>query len=196
MDALFQNFCAKLASPSARSPAHRSDSGPYRLLEAVQTIRNDIALLEEQREETGKRLERGESFFRKFMNSGAPADLKASLNDLELRLKHQELKLEELAPQIDSARQKLDFFVKDHSGKLGEYLNEPENAKRLFDAGSANEAEAPVRERLLLRLLDRLEQHQVLYHVLAGYEIRPIVFRVLPADPLAAVAQALCPKRR
>src|SRR5216683_7430556 len=155
MDALFQEFLREAGFTVSQEPPHTEAIQAHTaLLEAVQTIRSDIALLEEQREETRKRLERGESFFRKFMNSSAPADLKASLNDLELRLKHQELKLEELGPQIDSARQKLDFFVKDHSGKLGEYLNEPDNAKRLFDASSANEAEAPVRERLLLRLLD------------------------------------------
>ncbi len=81
---------------------------------------------------------------------------------MELRLKHQEFKLEELGPQIDAARQKLDFFVKDHAGRLGEYLNEPENAKRLFDVSSASEAEAPARARLLAQLLDRLELQDVL----------------------------------
>src|SRR6266403_662654 len=195
MDELFQEFLREAGFTVSQEPPHTEAIQAHTaLLEAVQTIRNDIALLEEQREETRKRLERGESFFRKFMNSGAPADLKASLNDLELRLKHQELKLEELVPQIDSARQKLDFFIKDHSGKLGEYLNEPENAKRLFDAGSANEAEALVRERLLLRLLDRLEQHQVLYHVLAGYEIRPIVSEYCPPVHLQQLRKALVSK--
>jgi len=195
MDTLFQEFLREAGFTVSQEPPHTEAIQAHTaLLEAVQTIRNDIGLLEEQREETRKQLERGESFFRKFLNSGAPADLKASLNDLELRLKHQELKLEELGPQIDSARQKLDFFVKDHSGKLGEYLNEPENAKRLFEASSANEAEAPVRERLLLRLLDRLEQHEVLYHVLAGYEIRPIVSEYCPPVHLQQLRKALVSK--
>ena len=105
MDALFQEFLREAGFTVSQEPPHTEAIQAHTaLLGAVQTIRNDIALLEEQREETCKRLERGESFFRKFLNSGAPADLKASLNDLELRLKHQELKLEELAPQIDSAR--------------------------------------------------------------------------------------------
>src|SRR5258707_12877301 len=69
---------------------------------------------------------------------------------------------------------------KDHAGKLGEYLNEPENAKRLFDASFAGEAEAPTRSRLLSRLLDRLEQHEILYHILASYEIRPIAADYCP----------------
>jgi hypothetical protein len=195
MDTLFQEFLREAGFTASQEPPHTEAIQAHTaLLEVIQTIRNDIALLEEQREETRRRLERGEGFFRKFLNSGAPADLKASLNDLELRLKHQETKLEELGPQIDSARQKLDFFVKDHSGKLGEYLNEPDNAKRLFEASSANETEAPVRERLLLRLLDRLEQHEVLYHVLASYEIRPIVSEYCPPVHLQQLRKALVSK--
>ena len=195
MDALFQDFLREAGITFSQEPPHTEAIQAHTaLLEAVQTIRTDIALLEEQRDETRKRLERGESFLRKFLNSGDPADLKASLNDLELRLKHQELKLEELAPQIDSARQKLDFFVKDHSGKLGEYLNEPENAKRLFDTSTASEAEAPLRARLLLQLLDRLELQEVLYHVLASYEIRPIVSEYCPPVHLQQLRKALVSK--
>jgi hypothetical protein len=195
MDALFQDFLREAGITFSQEPPHTEAIQAHTaLLEAVQTIRTDIALLEEQREETRKRLERGESFFRKFLNSGDPADLKASLNDLELRLKHQELKLEELAPQIDSARQKLDFFVKDHSGKLGEYLNEPENAKRLFDVSTASEGEASLRARLLLQLLDRLELQEVLYHVLASYEIRPIVSEYCPPVHLQQLRKALVSK--
>jgi hypothetical protein len=195
MDALFQDFLREAGITFSQEPPHTEAIQAHTaLLEAVQTIRTDIALLEEQRDETRKRLERGESFLRKFLNSDDPADLKASLNDLELRLKHQELKLEELAPQIDSARQKLDFFVKDHSGKLGEYLNEPENAKRLFDVSTAGEAEAPLRARLLLQLLDRLELQEVLYHVLASYEIRPIVSEYCPPVHLQQLRKALVSK--
>ena len=195
MDALFQEFLREAGITVSQDPSHTEAIQAHTaLLEAVQALRNDISSLEEQRENTRQRVGRGEGFFKKFLNSGDPADLKAALNDIELRLKHQELKLEELGPQIDSARQKLDFFVKDHSGKLGEYLNEPENAKRLFDASSANEAEAPIRERLLLRLLDRLQQHEVLYHVLAGYEIRPIVSEYCPPVHLQQLRKALVSK--
>ena len=144
-DALFQEFIREAGVTLAHDPAHAEAIQVHTaLLESVQTIRTDIATLEEQRGSTRKRLERGDSFLTKFLSSGDPADLKASLNDVEQRLKHQECKLEEMGPQIDSARQKLDFFVKDHAGKLGEYLNEPENAKRLFDASSAQRPKLPI----------------------------------------------------
>jgi len=195
MDALFQDFLREAGITPSHDPAHTEAIQTHTaLLEAVQAIRADIANLEEQRENTRKRLDRGDGFFTKFLNSGDPADLKASLNDLELRLKHQECKLEELGPQVDAARQKLDFFVKDHSGKLGEYLNEPENAKRLFDASSASETEAPARSRLLARLLDRLEQLEILYHVLASYEIQPIAADYCPPVHLQQLRKALVSK--
>jgi hypothetical protein len=195
MDALFQEFIREAGVTLGHEPAHTEAIQAHTaLLDAVQATRADIATLEEQRESTRKRLDRGDSFLTKFLSSGDPADLKASLNDVEQRLKHQECKLEELGPQIDAARQKLDFFVKDHSGKLGEYLNEPENAKRLFDASSAGEAEATTRARLLARLLDRLEQHEILYHVLASYEIRPIASEYCPPVHLQQLRKALVSK--
>src|ERR1700674_1674775 len=195
MDALFQEFLREAGLAISQDPAYTEALDAYNLLlETVQAIRTDIANLEEQRESTRKRLDRGDGFFRKFLNSGDPADLKASLNDLELRLKHQEYKLEELEPQIDAARQKLDFFVKDHAGKLGEYLNEPENAKGRFDASSPGEAEALVRARLLARFHDRLEQLEILYHVLASYEIRPIATDYCPPVHLQQLRKALVSK--
>jgi hypothetical protein len=195
MDTLFQEFLSEAGVTLGHDPAHTEAVQAHTvLLETVQSIRTDIATLEEQREATRKRLDRGDSFLTKFLNSGDPADLKASLSDVEQRLKHQECKLEEMGPQIDAARQKLDFFVKDHAGKLGEYLNEPENAKRLFDASSAVEAEAPTRARLLARLLDRLEQHEILYHVLASYEIRPIASDYCPPVHLQQLRKALVSK--
>src|SRR5712664_969230 len=195
MDTLFQEFLREAGVKLSHDPAHTEAIQAHtELLDAVQAIRAEIANLEEQRENTRKRLDRGDGFLTKFLSSGDPANLKASLNDVELRLKHQEFKLEELDPQIDAARQKLDFYVKDHAGRLGEYLNEPENARRLFDASSAGEAEAAVRARLLAQLLDRLEQYEILYHVLASYEIRPIVSDYCPPVHLQQLRKALVSK--
>ena len=195
MDTLFQEFLREAGVSLSHDPAHTEAIQAHTsLLEMVQAVRAEIANLEEQRENTRKRLDRGDGFFGKLLNSGDPADLKASMNDLELRLKHQECKLEELGPQIDAARQKLDFYVKDHAGRLGEYLNEPENAKRLFDVSSASEEEAPTRARLLAQLLDRLEFQEVIYHVLASYEIRPIAADYCPPVHLQQLRKAIVSK--
>lgn len=195
MDTLFQDFLCEAGLSISQDPAfNEANQAHNALLEQAQGMRNEIASLEEQRESTRRRIERGDSFLTKFLNSADPGDLKASLNDIELRLKHQEYKLEEIGPQIDAAKQKLDFFNKDYKGRLGDYLNEPENAKRLFDAAAAPEGDGPLRAGLLSRLLERLEQHEILYHVLASYEIRPIARDYSPPVHLQQLRKALVSK--
>jgi len=192
MDALFQAFLREAGITVTEDPAHAEAVQSHTaILETVQTIRNEIANLEEQREATRRRLERGGGFFNKFLSSDDPADLKASLHDIELRLKHQEYKLEEIGPQVDEARQKIDFFRKGHETRLGEYLNEEENAKRLFDPNAGAPESASLRAQLLTRLVDRLEQHEMLFHVLASYEVRPIVAEYCPPVHLQQLRRAL-----
>src|SRR5438132_13091319 len=146
---LFQEFLREAGITVADDPAHKEAVETHTALrERVQATRNEITNLEEQREATRKRLDRGGGFFNRLLSSDDPADLKASLHDIEGRLKHQELKLEELGPQVEDARQKLDFFRKGKASRLGEYLDEPENAQRLFDPKGGPES-APLRAQLL-----------------------------------------------
>ena len=168
MDALFQEFLCGAGLTIGQDPAFAEANQAHNaLIEQAAAMRYEIVSLEEQREAIRKKLERGESFLNKFLNSADPSDLKASQNDVEMRLKHQEVKLEEMGPQIDAAKQKLDFLIRIIRARLGDYLNDPENAKRLFDA-SDGDTETTEKARLLAQLVDRLEQHDVLYHVLAA----------------------------
>src|SRR5215467_2432213 len=192
MDALFQAFLREAGITITEDPAHaEAVQGQSAVLATVQSIRNEIANLEEQREATRKRLERGGGFLNKLLSSDDPADLKASLHDIELRLKHQEYKLGEIGPQVEEARQKLDFFRKGHETRLGEYLNEEENAKRLFDPDAGAAESAALRAQLLTRLVDRLEQHEMLFHVLASYEVRAIAAEYCPPVHLQQLRRAL-----
>jgi len=150
--------------------------------------------LAEQREALRKRLERGDSFLNKFLNSADPSDLKASLSDVEARLKHQEVKLEEFGPQMEASRQKLEFLTKDYKGRLGDYLNDAENAKRLFGYASATDGDTSIRGKLLSELLERLEQKEIIYHLLASYEIRPISAEYSPPVHLQQLSKALVSK--
>src|SRR5437588_343717 len=195
MDALFQEFLREAGITVSDDPAHKEAVETHTaLIESVEAIRREITRLEEQRETTRKRLDRGESFFNKFLSSDDPAELKASLNDIESQLKDQELKLEEMGPEGEEARQKLDFFRKGKACRLGEYLDEPENAQRLFDPNAGPEDSAPLRAQLLTRLLDRLEQHEMLFHVLASYEVRPIAAEYCPPLHLQQLRRALVSK--
>jgi class 3 adenylate cyclase len=195
MDELFQDFLRDSGLGMAAEPAYvEARQAHQNLLELAQAMRNEIANLEEQRESLRKRLDRGESFLNKFLSSADPADMKASLNDVESRLKHQETKLEETGPQIEAARQKLEFFTKDYKGKLGDFLNDPENGKRLFDQTSVAANGDSERGKLLAELLERLEQQEIIYHVMSSYEIRPLLEQYCPPVHLQQLRKALVSK--
>lgn len=193
MDAVFQEFLREAGVSISHEPAYAEANAAYSaLLQQVHGMRTEIVNLEEQRESLRKRLDRGDGFLTKFLNSGDPADMKASLNDVELRLKHQQYKLEEMGPELDAAKQRVDYFIKDYAGKLGDYLNELENVKRLF--GGGDEPARSEHGRLLAELTDRLEHHEILYHVLASYEIRPIAGDYNPPVHLQQLRKALVSK--
>ena len=192
MDELFQEFLQQAGVAVPReSDFVDAEQGYKSMLEQAQAKRDEIVNLETQREALRKKLERGDSLLNKFLGPSDPANIKASLNDIELRLKHQQLKLEEFGPQIEAAKQKLDFFLKDHNSRLGDYLNDPQNARRLFDPDAEPETLRAVRMQLLTQLLDRLERHEVLYHILAGYEIRAIAAQFHPPLHLQQLRKAL-----
>ena len=195
MDALFQDFLqqAGVAIPQDAG-FDEAQQGSQSALDQEQAMRDEIAHLETQREALRKKLGRGDSFLNKFLGPSDPADIKASLNDIELRLKHQQLKLEEFLPQLEITKQKLDFFLKDHNSRLGDFLNDPQNARRLFDPAAEPESQRPLRAQLLSRLLERMEQHEVLYHILAGYEIRSISGQFHPPLHLQQLRKALVSK--
>src|SRR5215467_6687289 len=195
MDALFQDFLQQAGVTVPQSAEFKDAESSYQsMLAAAQAMRDEIANLEEQRETLLKKLGRGDGFFNKFLGSNDPANTKASLNDIELRLKHQQVKLEEFGPQVEAAKQKLDYFLKDQNSRMGDYLNDPENAKRLFDPAAEPESLRALRSQLLSRLLERLEQHEVLYHILAGYEIRAISAQFHPPLHLQQLRKALVSK--
>jgi class 3 adenylate cyclase len=195
MDALFQEFLNHAGVVVSKDPAFQeAEKANTDVIQEAQVMRDEIARLEEQKEAIRKRLDRSDSFLNRFRAPADPADLKASLNDIELRLKHQQVKLEEFGPQLESARQKLDYFHKDYKGKLGDYLNDPENAKRLFDPAGEPEGTRAERTGLLTQLLERLEQQDVLYHVIASYEIRAIAATYHPPVHLQQLRKALVSK--
>jgi class 3 adenylate cyclase len=195
MDELFQDFLRDSGVAITQDAVYTEATQAHAtVLGNAQAMRDEIANLSEQREGLRKRLERGDSFLNKFLNSSDPSNLKASLSDVEARLKHQELKLEEFGPQVEASRQKLEFLTKDYKGRLGDYLNDPENAKRLFGYASATDGDTSIRGKLLLELLERLEQQEVIYHLLASYEIRPISAEYSPPVHLQQLRKALVSK--
>ena len=60
-----------------------------------------------------------------------------------------EKELEKLAPQIEAAKQRMEFLASEYQNRLGDYLNQPQNARRLFDvqapAGESKRVQWPLR---------------------------------------------------
>jgi len=195
MDALFQDFLKEAGIRVAPDSAPAKGAEEYRTLFAeAERMRGEVASLEEQRESLRKRQEKGDGLLNKFLSATDPAEVKASLTDVENRLRHFQKTLEDMGPRLDRAKKQAEFVQKDYEGKLGDYLNEPENARKLFDAGSAPENERETRAKLLGQLTSRLEQHEMMPHLLASYEIRPIAGDYCPPVHLQQLRKALVSK--
>jgi len=192
MDALFHEFLKEAGAniPHEQPTVPAADS--YKALFAeAEHRRAEIVSLEEQRENLRKKLERGDGLLNKFLSSTDPAEMRASVSEIETRLKVHQARLEELAPQLDRAKQQVDFVNKDYQGKIDDYLNEPENARRLFDPSFGEEGDRAARTRLLTQLVSRLEERELIVHILASYEIRPIASDFCPPVHLQQLRKAL-----
>ena len=195
IDTLFLELLRNAGLAIEQKPAHMEAKQELeQLLEQAQVTRNDLSSLELQAGTLRKKLERGDGFMNKILGSADPSDLRASLTDIESRLKYQEGKLEQMAPKIEAAKQKVDFWDKEFQGDLGDYLNNPDNAKVLFDASGATGADAAERARLLSKLVERLEEQDILYQILAGYEIRSLASDYSPPVHLQQLRKAVVSK--
>jgi hypothetical protein len=197
MDELFQQFLKDSGCnvPQAATTSQESETSK-KLFAEVDRIKKQIAALEEQRESLTKQLQGGSGLFNKLLsNPPAPAETRASMNRIAGQLKSLREKLAEFTPQLESARQHVDFVNQDYEGRLGDYSNEPENARRLFDViGAADEGERSIRARLLAQLTQKLEERELMLHILASYEIRPIAGNFCPPVHLQQLRKALVTK--
>jgi len=194
VDGLFQDFL-KEAGVELPHEAATKEAEAFREFSAeAESAYSQLSALEEQRELLRKKLDRGERLFNKILTTANPAELRSSLAATEKQMKALQLKLEQLAPQLESARQQADFVNKDKQGKLGDYLNDPENARRLFDVAGADEADRATRARLLSQLTMRLEEKELTPHILASYEIRPVAGDFCPPVHLQQLKKALVSK--
>jgi hypothetical protein len=194
MDALFQDFLREIGVGPQASSAPNAGENYRRLTTEAERIRTELASLEQERDALRKRLERGDGLLNKFLSSTDPADLRSSLVQAEKRIGALQENLAKLGPQLEHAQQQAEFANKDVAGKLGDCLNEPENAKRLFDSGAAEESERSLRIRQLSQFASKLEQHDLIAHILASYEVRPIAGDFCPPVHLQQLRKALVSK--
>ena len=166
-----------------------------RLLEQARLLRSEMAHVEEEQEElAGRSGDSGEGFPWLFKRKGASAESHGERANLHEKSFSLESKLAEMGSQIEVAKQRMNFLTEEHRNRLGDYLNQPENARRLFDAqapAGKGEAPAATRAQLLQEWVHRLEERDLLFHVLASYELRKIYSDYCPPVHLQALKKAL-----
>ncbi|HUC42170.1 MAG TPA: hypothetical protein VL913_00355 [Candidatus Micrarchaeaceae archaeon] len=168
-----------------------------RLVEQARLLRSELQRIEEEQEEIKSRAGAGDdTFTRLFKRKSAPQSSlsESELSDLRRRFSSVEGNLEELAPQIENAKQRMDFLAEEYQNRLGDYLNQPDNARRLFSPASGEgdtEASVATRGHLLEEWVHRLEEHDLLFHMLASYELRKIHSEYCPPIHLQQLKKAL-----
>jgi hypothetical protein len=170
-----------------------------RLMEQARQLRSELERIEEEQRELSSRAGGGDDVFPWIFKkkSGASAETQSELEALRRKFSSVEQNLEELAPPIDAAKQRLDFLTEEYRNRLGDYLNQPENSRRLFGAhrsaaeDSNGEAPPEVRAQLREEWTHRLEERDLLFHVLAGYELRKIYAEYCPPIHLQQLKKAI-----
>jgi hypothetical protein len=196
-DSLLRDFVREFAvahdNADELSKARKSHE---RLLEQARLLRSELARVEQEQEEAAGRAGENDDLFPRLFKRkvGSTAEAKMELADLRRKAESIEKNIEELAPQINAAKLRLEFLTEEYQDRLGDFLNEPSNARRLFDSQApVGEGEPPAetRARLLEEWVNRLEERELLVHVLAGYELRRIQSEYCPPIHLQQLKKAL-----
>jgi len=172
----------------------RSRKSYERLMEQARSLRSEVMRLEAEQDEIRRKAGGGEDLFAwPWKRRPTAHEPLGDAEDLRKRSALLELNLEELAPGIEAAKQRMDFLTEEQRARIGNYLNDPENIRRLFDARGATGHEAPpeTRERLLREWVNRLDERDLLAHVFAGYELRKIYMDYNPPVHLQQLKKAL-----
>lgn len=158
-----------------------------RFVEQARLLRAEIERIEEERHELAQR-SGGDGFPSLFKRRAAAPGSSKESDDLKRKSESLEMNLEELAPQIDAARQRVEFLSDEYRNRLGDYLNEPANARQIF---AAPEEHGEQHGHVLEEWVHRLEERDLLFHVLAGYELRKVASDYCPPVHLQQLKKAL-----
>jgi hypothetical protein len=161
---------------------------------SADVYRTEVARLQEERDTLTRKLERSDSLIGRVGFGADPATLRASLSDVEKRLKHAQRKVDEANSRVEATQGAADYMAQQFEDRVGDYLNLPENARRLFDSaapGGPRSDAAELRARLLYDLIVRLEQRGLLEHILASYQLRNICHDYCPPIHLQQLKKAL-----
>jgi hypothetical protein len=195
IDALLLDFL-KDAIPAGDqgSDLSKARRAHQELTDSAATTRTEIARIEEEHTKLARQLDRANGLMARVGIGGDPASLRAAITDVEQRLRHSRATLDAFGPRIEAARGTADHLAGQYQNHLGDFLNQPENAHRLFDANAPGEERgnaAETRARLLEEWITRLEQRDLLVHILASYQLRNISRDYCPPIHLQQLKKAL-----
>lgn len=194
-DTLLIDFLRDFVITEAASEELRRAQETYgKLVEQALGKRSGLAKLEEEQEEALRKVGGGEGFLPGIFKRRGGVEAETNLAVLRRRQADLEFQLAEISPELEAAKQKVDFLTEEFRSRLGDYLSEPQNARRLFDpsaAGGHGAGEAEVRERLLKELHGRLEERDLLGYVAASYEVCNLYNDFCPPVHLQQLRRAL-----
>lgn len=194
-EALLLEFLRDSVLAETKGEELASVSRSYEELSAkVVSTGSQLAELEARRDALRRGLENGEGLLARIRGRRDPAEIKAELADVENRYQFLRQKLEQMAPQLEETKSRLEYLTEAYRSRLGDLLHDPLNARRLFDAQWSEEGNTTppeVRDRLLDLWTDCLEQRGLLIHVLASYEVRNLHLDYCPPVHLQQLKRAL-----
>lgn len=187
-DALLLDFVAEFVHDEADTEElSKARKTSERFIEQARLLKSEIARVEEEKHELSGR-SGDDGFPRLFKRKQVVPSANGELEDLRRKSASLEANLEDLAPQIDAARQRVEFLSDEYRNRLGDYLNEPTNTHRIFGTGEGN---GSAQDQVLEEWVHRLEERDLLFHVLAGYELKKIASDYCPPVHLQQLKKAL-----
>jgi hypothetical protein len=193
-DALLIDFLRDFVITDATSQELRQAQEAYgKLVEQALAKRSELTKLEEEQEDVLRKVGAGDSFLPGIFKRRGGAEAEMNLAVLRRRQADLEFKLEEIGPELEGAKQKVDFLTEEFRSRLGDYLNNPQNARRLFDASAevGHGGDGEVRAKLLEEWHHRLEEKDLLGYVLASYEVCNLANDFCPPVHLQQLRRAL-----
>lgn len=172
---------------SAAQKAHRQ------LMDSALAAREELARLQELRGTLSRRVERGRGVLARVGIASDTGRAQSELATADARIKQIKENLETLGARIEAAKIKASFLADGQKALLGDYLNEPENARRLFDAkwSGSDLDSAESRDRRLDAWLTKLEQSGLFTNILASYQLRNFYHDYCPPVHLQQLRKAL-----
>ncbi|HEU5411984.1 MAG TPA: hypothetical protein VFU57_13260, partial [Candidatus Acidoferrales bacterium] len=196
-DSLMIDFLRDFVITDANTQELRHAQEVYgKMVEQALGKRSELAKLEEEQEEVLKKVGGTDGFLPGIFKRRGGAEAEMNLAVLRRRQADVEFKLAEIGPELDGAKQKVDFLTEQFRNGLGDYLSDPQNARRLFDpaADAGGRGDAEVRGRLLEEWHRRLEEKELMGYVLASYELCNLSGDFCPPVHLQQLRRALLSK--